>query len=287
MTEPPLLSDFIASQVFVAFDTETTGMWAPINRIVEIGAVKFSLKSGVVDTFQTLVNPQRNIPDDVIEVHGITDEMVKHSPLIKPALERFMSFCGPESVLVAHNAPFDISFVGSELDRAGLEFGPNPILDTVDIYHRYFPGLASYSLLNLARQFELAQNQEHRALGDARLVYGLVVNAAPGLGEIENAIDLKNRLTTYQMESWQGEPVTLPDDFSDLQRAMVESLRVEIDYNHPVRASATRIIRPQQVFRLGSIFYINAYCEMARGERTFRLDRILRYKILADQNSSR
>ncbi len=282
MTDSPPMSDFLSRQVFVAFDTETTGMWAPINRIVEIGAVKFSLQSGVLDTFQTLVNPQRKIPDDVVEIHGITDDMVKQSPPIKPALEQFMAFCGTDSILVAHNAPFDISFVGNETTRAGLEFGPNPILDTVDIYHRYFPGLTSYSLLSLAKHFKLAQSQEHRALGDARLVHGLVLNAASRLSEINDASDLENKLAIYRMESWQSEPVLLPEDFSDLQQAIANSLRVEIDYDHPVRSAATRVIRPQQVFKLCSLFYINAYCEMAAGERTFRLDRILSYRVLTE-----
>ncbi len=283
MAQTPAPVDYLKQQTFVAFDTETTGMWAPINRVVEIAAVKFSLDSGEMGSFQSLVNPQRQIPPEVIRIHGITDEMVQDSPTAEQAMEQFMTFCGADSILVAHNAPFDISFVGSELHRTGLKFGPNPILDTVDIYHRFFPGLPSYSLLNLSKHFGIAQSQEHRALSDAILVHRLVAMAEDKLIEIHSLDDLEKLLTVHRMDAWQPESAPLPDEFADLQQAIDSGRKVEIDYNHPVKSSATRIIHPRHVFKLGSIFYINGYCELAKGERTFRMDRILRYEVLADQ----
>lgn len=283
MTQTPTPCDYLKQQTFVAFDTETTGMWAPINRVVEIAAVKFSLGNGELGSFQSLINPRRQIPPEVIRIHGITDEMVKDSPTANQVLEQFMTFCGTDSILVAHNAPFDISFVGSELHRAGLKFGPNPILDTVDIYHRFFPGLPSYSLLNLSKHFGIAQSQEHRALSDAILVHRLVANAEDKLTEINSLSDMEKLLTVHRMDAWQPESTSLPDDFVDLQQAIDSGRKVEIDYNHPVKSSATRVIHPQHVFKLGSNFYINAYCELAKGERTFRMDRILRYKVLVEQ----
>ncbi|UCG62577.1 MAG: WYL domain-containing protein [Candidatus Zixiibacteriota bacterium] len=276
------LPDFLKSQIFIAFDTETTGMWAPSNRIVEIAAVRFDLSGKELGTFQSLVNPGRQIPAEVISIHGITDEMVKEARLIKPVLEEFFSFCGTDTLLVAHNAPFDISFIGWELDRAGMGFLPNPILDTVDIYHRFFPGLPSYSLANLTQHFDIARSQEHRALSDARLVSRLVLNASRKLAGFKDLAEMREAITMHSLTGWQSEPATLPNEHSDIERAITDRLRVEIDYNHPVRASKIRVIRPQQVFKLGSIYYINAYCELARAERTFRLDRILSYRILPE-----
>ena len=81
MFDPHLFSEFLKHQVFIAFDTETTGMWAPINRVVEIGAVKFTLNLGEYDRFDQLVNPQKVIPEVVIAVHGITNEDVKNAYL--------------------------------------------------------------------------------------------------------------------------------------------------------------------------------------------------------------
>lgn len=282
MSDLANLPEFLQRQTFVAFDTETTGMWAMTNRIVEIAAVKFSFNRGDTDTFQSLVNPDRHIPEEVTQIHGITDDMVNNAPPIRTVLADFLSFCGDDSVLVAHNAPFDISFIGSELDRAGLEFGENPILDTVDIYHRFFPGLESYSLLNLARHFEIAQSQEHRALSDAELVKKLVLKAAEKMVGLKDVTDLERILTVYRMSSWRREPALLPDEFADIQQAIENKMKLQIIYNHPVKSSAARTIHPQQVFKLGSVFYINAYCELAGAERTFRLDRILSYKVLTE-----
>lgn len=273
---------FLPGATFVAFDTETTGMWAPINRIVEIAAVKFRLDSEVISTFQSLVNPLMTIPAEVIEIHGITDEMVRDAPRVDEALVRFMEFCGGESVLVAHNAPFDISFLGTESRRYRLPFADNPILDTVDIYHRFFPGLASYSLLNLIRHFNLSAQQEHRALSDAQFVRRLFVQAARKFPPVTIAEELKDHFTVYRMSDWQAETVELPLAFADLAAAMRGGKRVQIDYNHPVRNSSVRVIHPREVYKLGSIYYINAFCEFAQAERTFRLDRILKYTILPE-----
>lgn len=285
MNPSDVLSDYLKQQVFVAFDTETTGMWAPINRIVEIGAVKFTLEGRALGDFQSLVNPQRPIPQEVTGIHGITDEMVAAAPTIRGVLEGFSDFCGNDSILVAHNAPFDISFVGHELGRIGMQFGDNPILDTVDICHRFFPGLSSYSLLNLITHFEISTTQAHRALEDAIMVQQLMFKAAPKLAGIISPDGFGRFLTVYRMSQWQADAAVLPDQFEDLQQAVADGIRVEIEYNHPVRSAGTRIIQPQQVFRLGSIYYINAYCELAQGERTFRLDRIISYRILKDSET--
>ncbi len=281
------LSDYLKQQVFIAFDTETTGMWAPINRIVELAAVKFTLSDGVIETFESLVNPQRRIPSEVIEIHGITDEMVKNAPAAEIVLKDFTVFCGRDSILVAHNAPFDISFIGVELDRCKLSFGDNPIIDTVDIYHRLFPGLPSYSLLNLIRHFEMSQSQHHRALSDAEFVYRLVANAAPKLADVRDFNQLSEMISVYTMSAWESEKADLPNGFADLQSAIDKHYRVSIDYEHPVKPSTDRVIQPQQVFRLGSVFYINAFCERAGAARTFRLDRIKRYVVLDQSEPER
>ena len=102
---------------YVAFDTETTGLWAASHRIVEIGAVKFVPAIEKFVTFQHLINPQRTMPEDVIEIHGITDDMVAKAETADIVLKRFIKFCGEDSILIAHNALFDISFVAGELER--------------------------------------------------------------------------------------------------------------------------------------------------------------------------
>ncbi|NOY89229.1 MAG: WYL domain-containing protein [FCB group bacterium] len=274
------ISEYLQQQTFVAFDTETTGMWAPINQLVEIAAVKFKLVDSQKEEFQSLVNPEREIPQDVIEIHGITNEMVKNAPTLKSILTQFRDFCGNDSILIAHNAPFDISFIGNSLNRLGLKGGKNLILDTVDIYRRFFPDLRSYSLQNLIKHFHIAQEQQHRALSDALMVVLLFQKALTKFPPINCRDDFKKFMITYTMSHWKQNLSKLPESYADFNEAIEKKLKVEIDYDPPQKASQKRIIHPQQVYKLGSIYYISSYCELAQAERVFRLDRILKYKVL-------
>ncbi|MBU8932586.1 MAG: WYL domain-containing protein [candidate division Zixibacteria bacterium] len=274
------ISAYLREQTFVAFDTETTGLWAPANRVIEIGAVKFRCGQSETEVFESLVNPKRSIPPESIRVHGITDDMLVDAPEAAGVIADFMSFCSPDSILIAHNAPFDISFVGCELERAELDFGENTILDTVDLFQRYVPGLSSYSLLGLARHYSIAETQDHRALGDAVLVQKLFELIAPKFGNIKKKSDFSHMASTYAMDDWRAQQADLPQEHSELNRARDEKLRVHIVYQTPSNQPTTRVIRPEHFYQLGEIYYINAYCERARGERTFRLDRIGEFKVI-------
>jgi DNA polymerase III subunit epsilon len=280
MSTPPVPSDFLARSTYVAFDTETTGLWAPSNRVVELAAVKFRVDSDEIETYESLINPGRPIPAETTAIHGITDEMVAEAPSSGEVMTRFVEFCGCDSILIAHNAPFDISFIGSELDRAGMGYPSNLILDTVDIFRRYFPGQPSYSLLSLSQQFGISQSQEHRGLSDSNLVRMLFKVALPALPKISGAEELGNHLSVYHMADWRAEPAELPVAFADLAQAVEQKLAVEIVYQSSGSSPSPRIIHPIQVHRLGGVHYIVAFCERVQAERTFRLDRIITYRLI-------
>ena len=273
-------SDYLKSQVFVAFDTETTGLWANSHRIVELGAVKFRLGTEGIESFESLINPERNIPAEVIPIHGITDKIVADAPSAPGVLSDFLEFCDKGSVLIAHNASFDISFLACEFERAELDFSRSPVIDTVDIYHRLFPGLDSYSLLSLVKHFHISTDQDHRALADAKLVYLLFSKAAEKLAHVENKKQLLDMITVYRMTDWHGNSVQLPPEFAELEKAINKNMKVEISYLSSAQPPTARIIRPRAAYALGSKYYINAFCERAGGERTFRLDRIKSFRIL-------
>ncbi len=282
MVDSAQLSQYLKNQPFVAFDTETTGMWAPSNRIVELGAVRFTLGGEETATFQQLINPGQLIPTEVIAIHGITDQMVAGAPSVDTVLKDFADFCGPDTILIAHNAPFDISFVACELSRNNLTAGENRIMDTIDIYHRLYPGLPSYSLLSLVEHFGVASSQQHRALEDAIFVMKLVKHAAPMLSSIESPDDLASRFTIYSMNDGCPVQVSLPESYAAMQEAADDSRPIQISYRSNNRTNSTRVIRIKEIYRLGERYYLNAYCERAGADRTFRLDRIERYDVLAD-----
>lgn len=154
---------------FVAFDTETTGCTAATGRMVEIGAVRFRRDGAEIDRFQTLINPLCMIPWTVTRIHGITDEMVRDCPTESGILPAFLSFLGEPSttILLAHNAGFDMAFVGNALGRCGIAPPQHSILDTVRLSRRRAPELPSHSLRSIVRSFGLGTTTDHRGLSDS------------------------------------------------------------------------------------------------------------------------
>src|ERR1700733_10549521 len=100
---------------YIAFDIETTGFLPRVDQIVEIAGVRF-VDGKPIEAFSSLVNPQISIPPGAMRVHGITDEMVKDQPLIEEVLGKFAEFCG-SAPLVAHNAPFDMEFIKTDVEK--------------------------------------------------------------------------------------------------------------------------------------------------------------------------
>jgi DNA polymerase-3 subunit epsilon len=157
----------IAGQAFVVVDLETTGGWPASGAITEIGAVRV-VDGRLVETFATLVNPERPIQPFVAALTGITDAMVARAPRIADALPRFLEFAG-DAVLVAHNAAFDVghldaahrALVGRALERHTL--------CTQRLARRLLPELRRRSLDAVAAALGIACHDRHRGLGDARI----------------------------------------------------------------------------------------------------------------------
>ncbi len=274
------LNEYLRRQVFVAFDTETTGLWAPVNRVVEIGAVKFEMEVEDGQRFSSLINPERPMPLEVIRVHGITDLMVCDAPTAPEVLAQFKAFLGTDTVLIAHNAPFDISFLGMEFSRAQIPAPENIIIDTVDILHHTIPGLPSYSLEALARRFKLAPAQEHRALADALLVMELFRMAAPAIEDVGKKEDWGKHLAAYRMDEWHDDTARLPEEFAELDEAVRLNRRVTIVYEAKPNVPSRRTIQTRRIHKLRDIYYIEAWCEQAKADRTFRVDRITRWTVV-------
>ena len=162
-----------SNRQYVAFDVETTGLDPATDRIVEIAAVRV-LDDQIVDSFRSLVDPGVRIPLDAQRVHGITDAMVEDSPLIERVLPEFLEFMGND-MLAAHNAAFDIRFVGMACIRHDYQI-PNAYFDTMGLA-RLWPAAPNKKLSTLARAAGITQAQDHRALGDAELVAQLIAAA--------------------------------------------------------------------------------------------------------------
>lgn len=183
---------------FIAFDLETTGTVPGVDQIVEIGAVRFN--NGVVESvFSTLVDPQRPIPPGASAVNGITDDMVRGKPRIDSLLKSFADFC-ENSILVAHNAPFDAGFLTVDIKKYEAPAPQGLIIDTLTISRKVFPGLPNYKLGTLVQHLKISSTGFHRAEEDAtycgnvflEMVKRISVGGKPP--QIENLIALTGKL---------------------------------------------------------------------------------------------
>ncbi len=153
---------------YIVFDVETTGLSAATERLTEIGAVR--LRGGqVADSFCTFVDPERAIPLEITKLTGITDEMVQGAPSEAEALQAFLEFCGGCKILIAHNAPFDMSFMRAAAGRCGVPFAFTYI-DTVPMARALLPQLKRHRLNHLASHFQLGSFDHHRASDDAAVL---------------------------------------------------------------------------------------------------------------------
>lgn len=168
----------LSDVTFVVVDLETTGGSPSECGITEIGAVK--VRSGeVLGEFQTFVNPGEPIPAFISVLTGITDAMVRDAPPVEPALVAFLEFAAG-SVLVAHNAGFDISFLKAACARADRDWPRFPVVDTVHLARQLVSRdeAPNHRLGSLARLFNATTTPDHRALHDARatvdVLHGLI-----------------------------------------------------------------------------------------------------------------
>ncbi|MBC7142654.1 MAG: DNA polymerase III subunit epsilon [Rhodobacteraceae bacterium] len=157
----------------IVLDTETTGFEpAEGHRIVEIGAIELLNHMPTGRVYHQYINPERMMPKEAFEVHGLGDEFLRDKPPFAAVGTAFLDFIGPDSRLVIHNAAFDMKFLNAELGWASLPVIPmDRALDTVAIARRRFPGSPA-SLDALCRRFAIdnSAREKHGALLDSELL---------------------------------------------------------------------------------------------------------------------
>lgn len=165
---------------FTVVDTETTGFSPKSARLVEIAAVKVrpGLAIDTEDTFAHLVNPGCKIGYDTFKIHGISNEMVADKPLIGEIIQKFINY-SHNTVLVAHNAKFDMSFINAAIEENGLTATHIGVIDTVSLARKAFPGCDSYKLDAMIELLNLQtftdDSHRHRALFDASHTANLLI----------------------------------------------------------------------------------------------------------------
>ncbi len=231
------------SNRFAIVDLETTGGKAGRDRVTEIGIV---LHDGhqVLDTFHSLVNPECYIPAGIVELTGITQQMVATAPKFYEIAKTVVELT-QNTIFVAHNARFDYTFLQEEFGRLGYTFSRKKLC-TVQLTRRVFPGLGSYSLGNLIGHFGLPADRRHRALDDAlataalfekimangeadqsveEMIYqGLKAALLPAGWDAERILELPEACGVYYFHNRAGEVIYVGKSLN-IQKRIVEHFR--------------------------------------------------------------
>ncbi|MGN6645997.1 MAG: exonuclease domain-containing protein [Cytophaga sp.] len=163
--------------IYSIVDIETTGGHASGNRIIEIAIYNFDGEK-IIDSYHTLINPERRIPVFITSLTGIDNEMVAQAPVFADVAEEILDFT-KDSIFVAHNVNFDFTFIKKEFQALDIPFNRSKLC-TIRLSRKIFPGLPSYSLGNLCASLNIHVQDRHRASGDAeatvRLLHKLLLN---------------------------------------------------------------------------------------------------------------
>ena len=262
---------------FAFLDVETTGLDpSQGDRVCEIAVLK-TVNGCVVGEFTTLVNPGRSIPQSAVSVHGITDMMVRRSPFFRDIAKDLLTAI-KDSVIVAHNARFDLGFLNVELGNLRIALPANNVIDTLGIARRYYT-FPSNSLGQIAKYIGLPAESGHRALADVMTTRDVFQYFLTDLGR--RGIRLKRlkdimKLQGKSVELESRKELVLPVEIEQALRAKGKlRIRYLSAYNEE---TTTRVIEPYDISVTKESTYIHAFCHLRKERCTFRLDRILEFK---------
>ncbi len=260
----------IVDVTFVALDVETTGLETYLgHRICEIGLLKFR-GAKELDSYSSLVNPKRPIPADIVRIHGITEEMVRDAPVFEDIADDFLAF-SEGTVLVAHNADFDLRFIAKHLREAKLELPRNLVVDTLTLARRYF-NFPSNSLGAIASRLAIDIEGGHRALKDAATTKGV-------FEYLTAELEIK---TLKQLLDLQGGSVPFPEvgetTLPTINEAMGSGGKLLLRYLSSSGEETERVIVPIEINVHNGTEYLTAFCYLRNKERVFRIDRILKLR---------
>jgi DNA polymerase-3 subunit epsilon len=277
MTPSPSMFD-LSSARFAFLDLETTGLspWFG-DRVCEVGIV---LTEGrrIKQRYQTLVNPERPLSPGAASTNGLIDEQLAYEPLFSEIADEVAEWLRG-TVVVCHNAQFDIQFLDSEFHRLKREIAIPNLIDTLMLARQNYE-LPSYSLHSIAEAFHVPATTAHRALDDAHTARGIFFSMMDGLKEFNKPLD--EYIGVYNSPVWPNEGIQLP---TELGEAIYSKKKLFIRYVDNKGEETQRWVTPKQVMGLSDYVYLQAHCHLRDAERNFRLDRIIEVRVEIESKS--
>jgi len=267
--------------VFTVLDVETTGL-NPLfgDRVCEIALLRY--RGGrELDRFHSLVNPGRPTSPGAFAVHGILDEDLSCAPLfgdIAPTVLHSLE----DSIVVAHNAPFDLAFLAAEFERFGLPEITNVVVDTLALARRCYR-FPSNSLGGVARFLGMDICGQHRALADVVTTRGILERFLADLAQ-KGMVTLGALLKTQggPVGRWRRESTPLPPQ---IEEVLGTGRRLHLRYVSAAGEETVRIVTPLRVTARAGHLYLVAMCHLRNEQRSFRLDRIVEMDSAGDDHT--
>ncbi len=267
---------------FVSFDTETTGLSPIAARLVELSGVKFRLSDNRVETFSQLIDPECEIPYEATAVHGITQEMVAGCPTTSQVVPQFFEWINnSQAVLVAHNAPFDVGFLRVAFAKLKLALPEHYVLDTLTMSRQLLTDAPNHQLGTIVQFLELEQGGYHRALADSHHVRNILTRLIQMHESLRAWKDLCDLYSVFKLDEESDfqppVPAFVQESIEMINRAIEQDGAIAFRYNSLGRE---RKVKPQALIQNRGNFYLTAYCFYFAAERTFRLDRMSKIRLL-------
>ncbi len=268
--------ELLQDVIFCFLDLETTGLHPHYgDRICEIGLLK-TKNNRVIATYESLVNPHIPVSPGAYRVSGITDKVLCNAPSFREVTSKVLEFI-EGTVIVAHNAPFDLNFLGMHLYNLKIPFPENPVIDTLTLARAYYH-FPSNTLTNIAFYFGINISGAHRALEDARVtkeIFNIFLN------------DFRQKrkvVTFYDLLELNGGSITFPTYGEiilppEIEECLKSKKKLIIRYISAQGEETIRTIKPVEIVSYQDYTYLVAHCFLREERRTFRLDRIFELKI--------
>ncbi len=225
-------------------------------------------------TYQTLVNPERELSFGAASANGLTDAELSAAPLFSSIADKVGAYLR-DAVVVCHNARFDLQFLDNEFRRLGREIQVPNMIDTLYLARTYFE-FPSNTLAAIAEALQIKSDPSHRALSDvlaARAIFFQMMDALKPDGK-----PLDEFIGIYNSPAWPNDGIQLP---TELGEAIYSGRRIFITYVDGDGGRTERWVTPLQVLGLADYIYLQGYCHLRNAERMFRLDRIVEARVEA------
>lgn len=264
---------FLDQLEWVAVDTETTGINPWKREIIEIGAVRFSLK-GVEDQFQVLIKPKEKQDPKARAIHNISNEELEEKGVsLSEGMNRFFEFI-KDDPLVFHNAPFDVAFIYVAVKALKLEMPTNFYYDSLYLSRSFYPDRNSHSLVALRELLQINTGDAHRALSDAKATAHVFRELLLDQGEELTSRKKYNKFLRFHRKL-SAFKIFLPKNLDEIEKYFGDRIRrgefIKIRYKNRENQVSFGIVRPMELMIFNQNIYVRSQVQMSEDEELIPL----------------